>query len=336
MDEIDYYTILHGYQRENQFHTLLTTISKSISLQIQDLETRVKSIAKGKEVCNQYIKLLLHREDIKIETTEDGYFTLKRANRNAKNLSEGEKSAIAFAYFLVLLESDIEKLKQSIIVIDDPISSLDANHIAQVSSLINSFFFRRNIDNTNPDKVANCFSQLFILTHNFEFYNFIHDANNIKRKKKEVNADGKTIDVPALNEYLVKKTSQTIDMPKSLSAYKSEYVYLWKQICDYKEKGYPEDLNYIMPNIVRRFVEIYTLIKLPGNHDEIDNRVKILVNDVNELKILHNFSHFTSLERVVKHSELAMRMPDIIDDIYTLIQRDEVHFNSLNDGIKNG
>ena len=288
---------------------------------------------------NQYIKLLLHRDDIKIEITEDGYFSLKRNNKVARNLSEGEKSAIAFAYFLVLLESDIEKLKQSIIVIDDPISSLDADHIALVSSLINNFFFRK-IDSDNQNKIVNCFAQLFILTHNFEFYNFIHDATNIKRKKKIKDPEGKTIEIPALNEYLIKRITKTestiIDIPKSLSSYKSEYVYLWKQIYDYKQKGYPEDLNYIMPNIVRRFLEIYTLIKLPGNHDEIDNRVKILVNDVNELKILHNFSHFTSLERVVKHSELTMRMPDIIDDIFTLVQKDEVHFNSLNEGIKNG
>ena len=216
---------------------------------------------------------------------------------------------------------------------------MDADHIALVSSLINNFFFRK-IDSDNQNKIVNCFAQLFILTHNFEFYNFIHDATNIKRKKKIKDPEGKTIEVPALNEYLIKRITKTestiIDIPKSLSSYKSEYVYLWKQIYDYKQKGYPEDLNYIMPNIVRRFLEIYTLIKLPGNHDEIDNRVKILVNDVNELKILHNFSHFTSLERVVKHSELTMRMPDIIDDIFTLVQKDEVHFNSLNEGIKNG
>lgn len=338
LDEIDYYKVLHKAKKEEQFHTLLTTINNSILKEIQELETHIKSIAKGKEVCNQYIKLLLHRDDIKIETTEDGYFILKRANKIAKYLSEGEKSAISFAYFLVLLESDIEKLKKSIIVIDDPISSLDGNHIALVSSLINSFFFKKGIDPEKPDKVIDCFSQLFILTHNFEFYNFIQDANNIKRKKKEVNKDGDSQDVPALNKFLIKRINETestiVNMPKALGTYKSEYVYLWSQIIDYKEKGCPEELNYIMPNIVRRFLEIYTLIKLPGNHNEIDNRVKILINDVNELKILHNFSHFTSLDRVVRHSEIIMRMPDIIDDIYTLVQKDEMHFNSLNEGIQ--
>lgn len=338
--EIDYYYVIDGYKKEQLFVNTITEIKESLISRIQELETKVKSIAKGKEICNNYIRLLLHRDDIKIDITEDGYFVLKRAGKAAKNLSEGEKSAIAFAYFLVLLESDMNKLRDSIIVIDDPISSLDANHIAQISSLINSFFFRKNIDPNDPNKVINCFAQLFILTHNFEFFNFVHDANNIKRKKKEIGADGRSIEVPALHEYLIKKVSQSestiVNLPKSLGTYKSEYVYLWKQICDYKMNGYPEEMNYIMPNLVRRFLEIYTLIKLPGNHDEIDNRVKILISDVNELKILHNFSHFTSLERVVKHSELAMRMPDIIDDVFTLLQKDEVHYKSLNEGIKNG
>lgn len=338
LDQIDYYAILDQYQRELNFHNLISSLITPITQQIEILEAQVKSIAKGKEVCNKYIQLLLHRDDIKIETTDDGYFVLKRGDRMAKNLSEGEKSDIAFAYFLVYLESDIDRIKESIIVIDDPISSLDANHIAQVSSLINSFFFKKD-DETNPEKVCNCFLQLFVLTHNFEFYNFIRDANNIKRKKKITEADGRKKEVPALHEFFIKRVSQSestiCNMPKSLSSYKSEYVYLWQQIVDYKNNGCPEASNYIIPNIVRRFLEIYTLIKLPGNHDEIDNRVKILIGDVNELKILHTFSHFTSLDRVAQHSELAMRMPDIIDDVFALVQKDDAHYKSLNEAIGN-
>lgn len=337
LEDINYYEVLAKQQRENQLHDALQMIKASLYSKIQTLEARVKSIAKGKEVCNKYIQLFLHRDDIKIEITDDNYFILKRSSKLAKNLSEGEKTVIALAYFLVLLDSDLDKLMKSIIVIDDPISSLDANHIAQVSSQINSFFFRKNIDKTQPEKVVDCFSQLFILTHNFEFYTFIHDANNIKRKKSDTLSGSK---VSALNEYLIKRVnkeeSTIINMPKSLGTYKSEYVYLWQQIIEYRTKGYPEEMLYYMPNVARRFLEIYTLIKLPGNHDEIDNRIKILVSDVNELKILHNYSHFTSIERVIKHSELILKMPEIIDDIFTLVQKDKMHFNSLTEAIKNG
>ena len=90
----------------------------------------------------------------------------------------------------------------------------------------------------------------------------------------------------------------------------------------------------MMPNIVRRFLEIYTLMKLPGNTNEIDNRIKILFEDkFLELKILHNFSHFTSFDRVTKHSELILRIKDVIDDVYTILESDSSHLQSLREGI---
>ena len=88
-----------------------------------------------------------------------------------------------------------------------------------------------------------------------------------------------------------------------------------------------------MPNIIRRFLEIYTLIKLPGNKDEIDNRVKLLIGEVNELKILHYFSHFTTPERISKHSELILKVPDLVDDVFVLLKKDPIHFNSLLTGV---
>ena len=76
-------------------------------------------------------------------------------------------------------------------------------------------------------------------------------------------------------------------------------------------------------------------MKLPGNTDEIDNRIKILFSDrLFELKILHNFSHFTSFDRVTKYSELVLKMPDIIEDLYKILDADKTHFDSLKEGIK--
>jgi wobble nucleotide-excising tRNase len=282
----------------------------------------------------------LNRDDVLIDVTNDDYFILKRGDKIAKNLSEGEKTAIAFSHFMVMLGSLFEdkKLQDTIIFIDDPISSLDANHIAQVSSMINSFFFRKGIDETNRDKVINCFKQLFISTHNFEFYSFLKDANNIKRKKKIKDpSSGEDSEVSACNLFMIKRLnkeqSMLQNMPKTLCKYNSEYVYLFSEIEAFKDKNYPENLSYMMPNIIRRFLEIYTLIRLPGNSDEIDNRVKLLIGDVNELKILHNFSHLTSFERATKHNELIFRIEDVTNDVFTLLSKDQEHLNSLFEGI---
>jgi len=243
----------------------------------------------------------------------------------AKNLSEGEKTAIAFAHFMVMLDSIGNEMQNQIVFIDDPISSLDANHIAQVSSLINSFFFRQGLDIAQPDKYCNYFNQLFISTHNFEFFSFLNDANRINRNG-------------TLNKYFIKRINETksiiTELPKAFGKCKSEYVYLFLEINKFKEGGCKEEDGYLMPNIIRRFLEIYTLIKLPGSTDEIDNRIKILYPDFDNLKILHNFSHFTSFERVVKHSEIIQKLPEIVEDLYKILEQDKSHLDSLYKGIK--
>lgn len=293
----------------------------------KELQAEIKSLAKGQENINKYIQLFLGRKDLEIHITDDDFFILKRGTDLACKLSEGEKTAIALSYFLVSLESARNDgiLKNAIVFIDDPISSLDANHIAQVSSLLNSFFFYKDSDG----KVCDHCAQLFISTHNFEFFSFIKDANNIKRKR----------DDSKCSTYMLKRTKENevrlINLPKTFSKYNSEYLYLFSEIYSYYKSGCPEDMSYMMPNVVRRFLEIYTRIKLPGNKDEIDNRIKLLMgHGVNELKVLHNFSHFTSLERVLKHSEIILRLPDIVEDLLKLIQRDENHYNSLLEGIE--
>lgn len=291
----------------------------------ESLAAQLNSIDKGKDELNKFIQLFLNRTDICIDVTNDNFFILKRGNKEAKHLSEGEKTAIAFSHFMVQLKSikDNKTLLSTVVFIDDPISSLDTNHIAQISSLINSFFYEKGIDANNPDKICLCCKQLFITTHNFELFSFLKDASNIKKRD--------------IRYYMVKKetidSSILTDIPKALSKYKSEYVYLFSEIDKFKNDGCPVDKSYIMPNIIRRFVELYTLMKLPGNNDEIDNRIKLLYGNINELKVLHTFSHLTSFERATKHNELALRMPDIISDLYKILEKDEQHYNSLLSGI---
>lgn len=328
--------------RKNTVEVRVNKIKRSIgekNIEITSLRDKLDSVDKGKEELNNFIKLFLNREDLFIDVTDDKYFVLTRNGKPAMHLSDGEKTAIAFSHFMVMLKSlkDERKLKDYIVFIDDPISSLDANHIAQVYSLINSFFFQKGLDVENPDKICNCFQQLFISTHNFEFFSFLRDSSYLNKKKKVVEGE-KTVEKPSCNYFFIKKINKDEsiieNIPKALSTYKSEYVYLFSEIEKFKNENYPEDRAYMMPNIVRRFLEIYTLMKLPGNRNEIDNRLKILFTDkFSELKILHNFSHFTSFDRATKHSELILRIPDVIEDLYKILENDPIHLKSLKEGI---
>lgn len=330
----NYTNVQNAKSLEERFQSRCDRIIKKYEKENATLSNQLTSIAKGEEEMNTFIKKFLNRDDIAIKVDGDA-FVLKRGGNIAKNLSDGEKTAIAFSHFMVMLESlqTENKLKETIIFIDDPISSLDANHIAQVSSMINSFFYRKGLNPDNAEQVVNCFKQLFISTHNFEFFSFLKSANNFKRKKKD--QEGK--EHPTCNYYLIKRlnvnSSIIENIPKSLSKYNSEYVYLFSEIYSFKEENYPENKSYMMPNIIRRFLEVYTLIKLPGNSDEIDNRVKILIGEVNELKVLHTFSHFTDFQRVTQHNGLVFRLNEIVDDLFTLLDKDPQHYTSLKQGI---
>ena len=297
---------------------------KKAKLEIEKLESQLKSIVKGKTELNNFIQKFLNREDIRIEIVNDDKFILKRKDKIAENLSEGEKTAISFSYFLVTLESLLQenKIFDYIIFIDDPISSLDGNHISQVYSLINSFFFRKGLNPNNLDENINCFKQLFISTHNFEFFTFIKDSSRINKKNTK-------------QYYFVKRISndcsEIIELPNSLKNYKSEYLYLFNIIYKFYEDGCNEtDEKFIlMPNAIRRFLEIYTLMKLPGSNEEVDGRLKILMSEPNELKMLHHFSHFTTLEKIARHDEILLNLKTATEELMKFLKKDTVHYESL-------
>lgn len=93
----------------------------------------------------------------------------------ATKLSEGETNFIAFLYFYFMTVNTDESGsdKNSIIVIDDPVSSMDSQTLFIVSSLVKNLIDRcinsSTIDETSPITDNNV-EQIFILTHNVYFH----------------------------------------------------------------------------------------------------------------------------------------------------------------------
>lgn len=107
-----------------------------INVEISELEKKTSNIGKAIRKINKHLKDFFGREEIKLELDEDkkGYI-IKRDGHPANNLSEGEKTAIAFSYFVVKVEEKEFKIKDGIIFIDDPISSFDSNFIYHCGSV---------------------------------------------------------------------------------------------------------------------------------------------------------------------------------------------------------
>lgn len=319
-----------GYNKKETEKDKATGIISNINSKIStnkvdklDLETQLKSIVQGQKELNDILEILLHRKDIRIEIINDK-FTLERSGHPASNLSEGEKSAIAFAYFLTELKemrnSDPPKLPNTIVFIDDPVSSLDSNHIFQVRVLLYRFF------------QENDFAQLFISTHNFEFFSLMLDTKLLGRIDKFTNEDKRPL-------YFIKRNDDNNaiikKLPKAFSSYKSEYVGLFHTIKEFNELENKEDFPnlIILPNAVRRFLELYTLMKYPSD-TEVDNRVKTVFNPDDKplynTKLLHWFSHQNQFEKVQQHDDKILQIDDAIKELMEHIEKkDELHWKGL-------
>ena len=177
------------------------------------------------------------------------------SGKTARNLSEGEINFIAFLYFYHLVygsdkAGDIAKKK--IVVIDDPVSSMDSDVLFLVGALVRDLIeiCRNNVDVTTPGG-EDFIKQIFILTHNAYFhqevsYNeeehwdyvsffMLKKENNVSTV--ELSTDGKR-DAPAIvvNKNPVRNT----------------YVALWDE---YEEVTSPIALL----NVMRRILEYYFL-----------------------------------------------------------------------------
>lgn len=88
-----------------RYHSILKFQIEKREKENQEYTDKLKNITAGKKELNAFINQFLKREDILIDVIENDYFVLKRGAKIATNLSEGEKTAIAFSHFLVALNS---------------------------------------------------------------------------------------------------------------------------------------------------------------------------------------------------------------------------------------
>lgn len=302
--------------------------------EILKIEAKISNAQKGREILNEYIHSFLGRDEIKVDVhKEDDYerFTLKRGAGKAVNLSEGEKTAIAFSFFLTKL-MEIEDLRTTIIFIDDPVSSFDSNHIFQINALLKDFFFHKEDENSSWE--LRC-DQLFFSTHNYDFFSLLRDLPKKNKPQDENDLQHAYYFVKRKN-----KDEAIIEMlPDAILKYTSEYQYLFKEIYDFYKSDDKSNYSVLMnlPNVVRRFVELYTYSRLPGNRaSTVDARANILWGSERSkriLKVFHYFSHSNNIERMSKYSDLICDIEHAVNDLMTELKKDKLHYTELEKSI---
>lgn len=247
----------------------------AIAQSIFDKQAQISNEHKGGEELTTHLKQFLGRTDLAFENSADGYVVLRRG-KPAKRLSEGEKTAIAFLYFLVQLKGQDFDLAEGVVVIDDPISSLDSGAIYQ------AFSFLKNV--TQGAK------QLFILTHNHEFLRLVINwfenlPKALKRSYSMVlcseTAAGRSARITALDQLL-------IDHP-------TEYHYLFKVLYTFQSDGTILSC-YHVPNVARKVLETFLDFHVPSKkklYGKLDETVFDPHKKTAIYKFTNDLSHFT-------------------------------------------
>lgn len=212
---------------------------------IDEKRAKVSSEHAGGGELTENLKQFLGRTDLRFESGPDGYRVLRRG-KPAKRLSEGERTAIAFLYFLVQLKDQDFEMPEGIVVIDDPISSLDASAIYQAFS-----FLKNETQNAK---------QLFVLTHNFEFLRLLLNwLKNIPGPRAD-----KTYTMVLCSETEQGRFARLVPLDKLLIEHATEYHYLFKVLYSFKSDGTILGCYHI-PNIARKVLETFLDFHVPSN-----------------------------------------------------------------------
>lgn len=292
--------------------------NKNKQQEIQDLKQQ-KSLTKD---FADFVSQILNDINISLKVeldTDNKNYIIKSTNENAaltiKDISEGEKNLLALLFFYYELFADNiqQKVKTEIelIIVDDPISSMDDSNKFYILELIKTLLEFQN-------------QQVFVMTHSWDDYcNLSYGQENNQ----------------TFATFEIRKNNGVSTLAK-LSNKEKPYNHLFKEIYAFSKKS-DEDIKtecqiYHYPNVMRRIFEEWYGFKIGSNLTFTSKHQKRIVND---LEIKSN-AEKTKLGLLIKvcnilsHSINGSMNPQEIHQsaIYLMKlikEKDKLHFDKM-------
>lgn len=283
------------------------------------------------------VERLLGRRELKFTTTPDGkHYAIERGGLPATHLSEGERTAVALLHFLASIRDDVVAGEEPVVVVDDPVSSMDDSILFGASS----YLWTELVRNTFA-------SQVFLLTHNFElFRQWIVQLENAKRYLP----DGFTIHELRMRyssdaSGAMKRSPQfdpwTTDEKQSRRL-RSLYHFLFARVAGAVIEASPDlslaermDLLALAPNAARKMMESFLSFRFPeqiGNfHGGMEAALKVVQDPATRNHVeryLHAYSHNEegNISAVVDPSEATV----VLRSLFVMMRAvDAAHFTAM-------
>lgn len=226
----------------------------TLKSEINNLSKNVTSIQPTINEINRLLKSYGFLNFEIVPATEEGFYQIHREDGTIAEttLSEGEITFITFLYFLQLAKGGVSKEtvnEERILVIDDPISSLDSSVLFIVSTLI------KELIKSVKGETGNI-KQIILLTHNVYFH-------------KEVSYEGLNRKSEKSQFWILRKNNKTstIQFYADKNPIQSSYELLWREIREWDRNS-----GITIQNTLRRILENYFSILGNKRDDVIINK----------------------------------------------------------------
>lgn len=242
--------LLGGYSKASKAYE---SCLKTLSLHITDkgrIENKIKELkaqAENTDIALDYInnelQYVFYSNTKAKLVAGDGCYKLKINGRDVppKKISVGERNVLGLCYFFARLFSNKKTnnkyTDETLIVIDDPVSSFDYGNRLGVLSLLRHQFSNINRGNSN--------SRILVLTHD------LRSAFDLVKVRSELNGGKGT------GEFFLELANKQIQKRKISNEYKNllEEVYVYA-----KESANEDDehLETSIGNVMRRLIEAFS------------------------------------------------------------------------------
>lgn len=328
--------------RQEQFGRILTLIEVQQSKLQNDIDALRTKIEKWREetkttknAVEQINKILRNSGFEGFEILESGksdrniaeYYIKRDSGENEdvyKSLSEGEKNFISFLYFFQLCKGtdDLEKgSKNKIIVIDDPVSSMDSQVLFITNSLIQRLISRNS---SNKGMLQNGIEQVYIFTHNVFFY-------------KEISFKENFICSQTKHYSIIKTKNRTKVIDKGKKPFiKSDYAMLWDSLKEMKATDSGQ-VDIALYNTTRRILETFMSFAFGESSndwsilDKIDEDTPEYVVVYSLLSEINGSSHKTFPFDSVYYQKVLDKSPEDLFNAFKLIFKEigKEHYESM-------
>lgn len=288
---------------------------KRLRGQILDLEREVIEHRQPAEELNADLHSYLGHDELRLEVKDTGY-TISRSDGAARSLSEGERTAVALLYFLKSLQDRNFELASGVVVLDDPVSSLDANAMYLAFG-----FIRQRVNGA---------AQVFVLTHNFAFFRQMTGWFHYLKRQ----AHFYMLECTLTSEG---RLSGLHPLDPLLKDFESEYHYLFSRVYRHSQERDNRGLevNYVFPNMARRLLETFLAFRQPNiaagklrqklQRIDFDDTKKIRM-----LRFLHTHSHADEIGEPEHDPSGLGEAQAVLSDLLELIeQEDSAHYRAM-------